>query len=251
MESKQQTLLLGLAHPDDELGAAGTVLAQRAKGDRVVIVWLTAGEQTEAFGRIATSEVARRRREQGMRVAEIFLDLRDTAVTHDRETVIRLARLICEIRPDGLLTWGDAWVRGMRHPDHQECGRLFRDAITMARMGRIVAPHEAHRKPVPVFTLRDAHSPVPAIAVDVTPFRDRIDEVAALYRQGLGFGDPEWLERRLREVGDRWGVRYAEEFDAWEATPLERTSLLPAAAFEGVAHPDRPENHGRESSLVV
>jgi N-acetylglucosamine malate deacetylase 1 len=245
----QQTLLIGLAHPDDELGAAGTILAQRARGDRVVIIWLTPGEQTEAFGPIPTDEVARRRREQGHRVAEIlgaeamFLDLQDTAVNYDRDALIRIARLVCEIRPDGLLTWGNAWVRGMRHPDHQTCGQLFRDAITMARMAKLVSPLQPHRKPVPVFTLRDVHSNIPAIGVDVTPYREQIDEVAALYRQGLGFGDREWLERRLLEAGSRWGVRYAEEFDAWEANPLSISALLPAAPLEGVAHPDRPESH--------
>lgn len=48
--SDPRTLLVALAHPDDELGAAGTILAQRALGDRVVILWLTLGEMTEALG---------------------------------------------------------------------------------------------------------------------------------------------------------------------------------------------------------
>ena len=51
---EQRTLLVGLAHPDDEVGAAGTILAQKARGDRVVVVWLTRGEMTEAFGAIPT-----------------------------------------------------------------------------------------------------------------------------------------------------------------------------------------------------
>lgn len=244
----RSTLLLGCAHPDDEVGAAGTVLAQRARGDRVVIVWLTRGEQTEAFGPLSTDEVARRREAQGHRAGEIlgaetiFLDLPDTAITYERETVVRLARLICDIRPDGLLTWGDTWVRGMRHPDHEVCGRLFRDAITLARMAKVVAPHTPHRRPVPVFTLRDVHSALPAAAVDVTPFRDRIGQLASLYFEGLGFGDPEWLENRLRVAGDRWGLRYAEEFDAWESAPVAGPSLLPAPPLgAGAAHPDRPE----------
>ena len=29
-----------LAHPDDELGCAGTIAAQVERGDRVVVVWL-------------------------------------------------------------------------------------------------------------------------------------------------------------------------------------------------------------------
>jgi N-acetylglucosamine malate deacetylase 1 len=247
----QQTLLLGLAHPDDELGAAGTVLAQRARGDRVVIVWLSRGEQTEAFGPIPVEEVARRREDQGRQVGElldaetIFLDLPDTAIQYDRETVVRLARLICEIQPDGLITWGAAWVRGMRHPDHEACGRLFRDAITLARMAKVVAPLTPHRKPVPVFTLRDVHSHLPATGVDVTPHRGRLGEVADLYHQGVGFGDPVWLDRRLRDAGSHWGFEFAEEFDAWESDPRGAASLLPAPPLDGASHPDRPADHHR------
>jgi LmbE family N-acetylglucosaminyl deacetylase len=240
-------LLVALAHPDDELGAAGTILAQRDRGDRVVILWLSRGEQTEAFGPIPLEDVGRRREEQGRAAGEVldaetmFLDLPDTAITYDRETVVRLARLICDIQPDGILTWGNTWVRGMRHPDHQVCGQLFRDAVTLARIAKVVAPSPPHRRPAPIFTLRDIHSSLPAVGVDVTPFRDRIGDLATLYRQGLGFGDPEWLERRLREAGGRWGFRYAEEFDAWESPGVAVSSLLPAATLDGVAHPDRPE----------
>lgn len=238
---------MGLAHPDDELGAAGAILAQRARGDRVVIVWLTRGEQTEAFGPLATDEVARRREEQGRRAGEIlgaetrFLDHPDTALVADLAITTRVARLICEIRPDGILTWGDAWVRGMRHPDHQACGRVFRDAVTLARIAKVVAPATPHRAATPIFTLRDVHSTLPAVGVDVTPYRDRIAEVASLYLEGVGFGDPEWLQGRLRETGEKWGFRYAEEFDAWESAPGGFGALLPAPSLEGVAHPDRPE----------
>lgn len=244
---KRQTLMVGLAHPDDEVGAAGTIRAQAARGDRVVIVWLSRGEQTEAFGPLPVEEVGRRRKAQGMRAAEIlgaegiFLDLPDTAITHDRESVLRVARLICEIRPDGLLTWGDAWVRGMRHPDHQVCGRIFRDAVTLARMAKTVAPSAPHRGAVPVFTLRDVHSSLPGVPVDVTPHWDEIREVAALYLQGVGFGDEAWLRKRLVDAGAGAGFEYAEVFDAWETDPAPCRALLPAPPLAGVAHPDRPE----------
>src|SRR5690606_14038134 len=144
----------------------------------------TRGEQTEAFGPIPPEEVARRREAQGARAAQIlgaeyaFLDIPDTAVTYDRETLIRVARLICDIRPDGMITWGDAWVRGMRHPDHQAAGRQIRDAVTIARIAKLMAPQEPHRKPVPIFTLRDVHSTIPPVGVDVTPYRERIGELA-------------------------------------------------------------------------
>src|SRR5204862_7224763 len=82
----RSTLLVVLAHPDDELLCAGTMCAQAARGDRVVLAWLTRGEMTEAFGRLPLDEVARRREEQGAEAARIlgvehrFLDLPDTAL---------------------------------------------------------------------------------------------------------------------------------------------------------------------------
>ena len=242
-----RTLLAGLAHPDDELGMAGTLLAQRAQGDRVVIVWLTRGEMTEAFGPVDTAEVAARRTAQGHRAGEIlgvetrFLDYPDTRLAASRETAIEVAKLIAELKPDGVITWGDAWVRGMRHPDHQACGKIFRDAITLARIAKVVAPLEPHRAAVPVFTLRGVHSTLPAVGVDVSPHRDAIGALAEHYLHGLGFGDPAWLEQRLRRIGERWGFRYAEEFDAWESEPGAFPALLPAPTLPGLTHPDRLE----------
>jgi N-acetylglucosamine malate deacetylase 1 len=254
---ERETLLVGLAHPDDELGAAGTILAQRARGDRVVIVWLTRGEMTEAFGPIPSEEVAQRRIEQGRRAGEIlgvetrFLDFRDTHLVATRETAVEVARLLCEIRPTGLVTWGDAWLRGMRHPDHQACGRIFRDAITYARVAKVIGPLQPLRNAIPVFTIRDAHSTLPAVGVDVSSHRDTIGELSDFYMRGLGFGDPTWLERRLTAIGRRYGVKYAEEFDAWESEPGAVTSLLPAPPLAELVHPDRDEVRRRHTEAQI
>jgi LmbE family N-acetylglucosaminyl deacetylase len=243
----QRTLLVGLAHPDDEVGAAGTILAQKACGDRVVLVFLTRGEMTEAFGPLSRHEVAAKRAEQGHRAGEIlgvetrFLDFPDCGLQADPATAHRVAKLLAEIKPDGVLTWGDAWGRGMRHPDHQACGKIFRDAITLARIAKVVAPLPPHRAVAPVFTYRGAHSVIPAVAVDVEPYVDGIHELARFYRENIGFGDREWVESRLRHAAEPYGLRYAEVFDAWETQPGVVRQLLPgvlASAGEPM-HPDR------------
>jgi LmbE family N-acetylglucosaminyl deacetylase len=247
-----QTLLVGLAHPDDEVGVAGTILAQRARGGRVVVVWLTRGEMTEAFGPIPADEVARIREEHGAEAGRIlgvetrFLDLPDTGVEANPETARRVAMLITEIEPDAVLTWGDAWGRGMRHPDHQACGKIFRDAITLARIAKVVAPATPHRMPCPVFTYRGAHSTLPAVAVDVEPYVETIYALAEFYRRRIGFGERGWLEARLRAAGEPYGLRYAEVFDAWETTPGTFPALLPATVADGEpVHPDREEEPPR------
>lgn len=229
-----RTLLVVLAHPDDEVACAGAILAQRARGDRVVVAWLTRGERTEAFGPVPDEEVARRREAQARGAAEIldvepvFLDFPDTAVEATPSAAARVARLVADVRPDGVLTFGDAWTRGLRHPDHRAAGTIARDAVSLARIRRIVDPAEPHRAYVPVFTYRGAHSTLPAVGLDVEPHLERIYELGEYYQERIGFGDPAWLEERLRRTGERWGVEHAEEYDAWESKPGLVASLLPA-----------------------
>jgi LmbE family N-acetylglucosaminyl deacetylase len=240
-----QTLLVALAHPDDEVGSAGSILAQQARGDRVVVLWLTRGGMTEAFGPIPDDEVIRRRMEQGQHAGEIlgvetrFMDFPDTRVHATPEAAAQVARQIADIRPDGVITFGGAWVRGLRHPDHQACGKIVRDAITLARIKRAVEPHEPHRAFVPVFTYRGLHSNLPIVGVDVEPYLDTILELGAFYMREIKFGDPAWMKERLVRGGREFGVRYAEIFDAWESEPGLVSTLLPASPAGQLVHPER------------
>jgi len=229
-----KTLLVGMAHPDDEVGAAGSICAQVARGDRVVVAWLTRGEMTQAFGPVSEAEVSRIREEHGRMAGEIlgcetrFLDFRDTQVEATAEAARRVAALIAEVKPDGVLTWGDAWGRGMRHPDHQACGKIFRDAVTLARLAKVVHPLPPHRADAPVFTFRGAYSQLPALVVDVEPWVEKIHELARFYYERIGFGNAEWVDRRLRAAAQPHGLRFAEVYDAWETGAGVVQALLPA-----------------------
>ncbi len=240
-----RTLLVLLAHPDDELLAAGAMLAQKAAGHRVTLCWLTKGEMTQAFGDLPQEEVARRRVVHGEKAGEIlgvetrFLELPDTGLRPTREMTIEVAHVIAEVQPDGVVAWGDAWTRGFRHPDHQAAGQLVRDALSFARIEKIVAPSEPHRAFVPLFTIRDRHSTLPPVALDVGPYMDTILELADHYRRAVGFGDRAWLEDRLRRAGERWGVGYAEEYDVWETEGGMVDALLPPRIDSLLHHPDR------------
>jgi LmbE family N-acetylglucosaminyl deacetylase len=239
------TLLAVLAHPDDEVLCAGTLLAQRAAGSRVVVLWLTRGEMTGAWGPLPTSEVAERRMELGMRVAERlgvegrFLSFPDSAVHATPEAGHEVAKVMAEIKPDGLITWGDAWARGFRHPDHQETGKIARDAVNFARIAKVVSPAQPHRLFCPIFTLRGVHSSLPNVALDVTGYAEAIFDVAEIYRRAIGFGAPEWLEGRLRSAGHRWSRDLVEEFDAWETGSGLFDRLLPPQEGPFFHHPDR------------
>ena len=245
--TQRRTLVAVLAHPDDEVLCAGALLAQRDRGDRVVVVWLTRGELTHAFGPLPPSDVASRREALGAEAAGLldvehrFLDLPDGAVYPTPERALDVARVLAELAPDGLITWGDAWVKGLRHPDHQATGKIARDAVTLARIARAVEPYEAHRGPCPVFTLRDTHSQLPEVALDLARWEERVLDVAALYRREIGFGDPGWLKRRWSVAGSKWGLSSAEAYDAWETAPGAVNHLLPADPGDANLHPDRTD----------
>lgn len=227
-----KTLLVALTHPDDEVGCVGTIAAQRAAGDRVVLLWLTRGEATEVYGEMELDEVARRRVAQGRQVAERlgcearFLALPDTRVAYTPDAAREVAAAIADVRPDAVVTWGDAWVRGMRHPDHQATGQIVRAAVTLARLGRVVAPAAPHREPVPVYTLRDEHSTLPVAAIDVAAHVDTILDVAAFYRERVGWPEEAFLRERLERAGAATGLLLAERFDVWDGEPGVRRTLI-------------------------
>lgn len=213
----------------------------------MVILWLSRGEMTEAFGPVAPEKVARRRERLGHEAGEMldvetrFLDFPDTRIDATPDAATRVARVVAEIGPDAVLTWGEAWVRGPRHPDHQATGRIARDAITLARIAKVVDPEDPHRAPCPFFTYRGLHSRLPKVTVDVEEQAERIFELAAFYREAIGFGDREWLDARLRAAGESEGLRYAEAFDAWETGGGLVETLLPAREGGALFHPDRDE----------
>jgi N-acetylglucosamine malate deacetylase 1 len=233
-----KTLLVALSHPDDEMGCAGSIAAHAAGGDRVVMLFLTRGEMTQSMGPLRAEEVARRRTAQGEEAARIlgaevrFLDFPDTRLEVTADAGYVVAAALAEIRPDAVITWGDAWVRGPRHPDHTATGQIVRNAITLARIARVVAPLPPHREPAPVFAIRDVHSTLPEAAIDVSAHVDRIHELADYYRGFVGWPARDWLQQRLADAGRRYGVAAAETLDAWETPGGLVDSLFQPSAGE-------------------
>lgn len=227
-----KTLLVALSHPDDEVGCAGTMAVHASLGWRVVALFLTRGEMTEALGISDAGEVARMRIEHAHAAAALvgaeaqFLDFPDTRIEVSPDASYRVAAEIARIQPDAVITWGDAWLRGPRHPDHQATGQIVRNAITLARIARVVAPHTPHRGAAPVFAIRDVHATLPEAAIDVTAQLPKLHALADYYRAAVGWPDRTWLEDRVGTAGQRYGVAAAEVFDAWETPAGLRPSLL-------------------------
>ncbi len=136
------TLMAVFAHPDDEaFGTGGTLSRYAAEGCDVHLVTATRGEAGEiAEPDLATSADLPFVREQELRCAcEVygihpphFLDYADglLPIVHQGQAVGRLVRLIREIRPQVLITFGPDGIYG--HYDHIAVHRWATIAVDLA-----------------------------------------------------------------------------------------------------------------------
>jgi LmbE family N-acetylglucosaminyl deacetylase len=124
--SELGTILSIWAHPDDETYLAGGIMAAaRDHGRRVVCVTATSGEHgtadpsvwpPERLGRVRRWEAAAAMAILGVTEHHV-LGYRDGGLRHDdREAIEEIGRLIDDVRPDTIVTFG---ADGMTfHPDH-------------------------------------------------------------------------------------------------------------------------------------
>ncbi len=218
-------LLAVLAHPDDELGCVGTLAKHAARGDAVKLVWTTHGELASQFVEESEEEVRRVRQEHGAWVAQKlgasyqFFDMGDSRLTGSRAEALELARLYAEFRPDAVVTWSDDHP----HPDHRMTAKIAFDAITLARIPKILneglgddAQLGAHRKSVRFYQYLSFASPTryPTVHVDTSEHISVALDVFRLYRDFYGWTlTAEQFERSRANRGREVGVAYAEVFE--------------------------------------
>jgi len=136
------TLMAVLAHPDDEaLGLGGTLSRYAAEGCDVYVVTATRGEAGQiAEPDLATPITLPQVREQELRCAcqtygvhpPIFLDYPDglLPIVHQGQAVGKLVRLIRQLRPHVVITFGPDGVYG--HYDHIAVHRWTTVAVDLA-----------------------------------------------------------------------------------------------------------------------
>jgi LmbE family N-acetylglucosaminyl deacetylase len=210
-----KTVFACFAHPDDEVGALGTLANHRDRGDRVVLAWMTCGENTSMSKAKSPSDIARERRAHGQEVGRIigcevaFFDYADTQVQLTREAAVRLGQFIAELMPDAIITW-DSFNS---HPDHRETAKIVMDAVRFARLPRLVEPQAPHRLDVPIFQYVDERNHDPLVYVDVSAQMDKILKAVAVYAAAFDWTNVEDRVRvRRASIGMQCGVRYAEQF---------------------------------------
>jgi LmbE family N-acetylglucosaminyl deacetylase len=213
--NSRKTVFACFAHPDDEVGALGTLANHCDRGDRVVLAWMTCGENTSMSKARGPTEVARERRAHGQEVGRIigcevvFFDYGDTEVQLTRDAAVRMGRFIAEIKPDALITWDNF----NSHPDHRETAKIIMDAVRFARLPRLVEPQAPHRLDLPIYQYVDDRHREPVVYVDVSEQIDTILKAVAVYAAAFDWSNvDERVRLRRAAIGTRCGVRYAEQF---------------------------------------
>jgi LmbE family N-acetylglucosaminyl deacetylase len=228
----QLTLLAVFPHPDDEAFSVGGTLARySAEGCAVHLVTATRGEAGEIRDpSLATRANLPQVREQELRCAcqaygiqpPRFLDYVDgqLAIVHQGQAVGKLVRIIRELKPQVMITYGPEGIYG--HYDHIAVHRWASIAFDLAadascfpeQLGSVCAPHQVSKLyyvvvPEEMVAWMSQGGQPASVMMDGVPFRMvgyRREQITAV----LDIGD--YLEAKMRGL-----ACHATQFDASSA----------------------------------
>ncbi len=215
------------AHPDDvELSCAGTLIKHIQMGYSVGLIDLTQGELgTRGSGPLRLKEAEASRQAMGAAIRE-NLDLGDGFFENDRESIIKLIRVIRKYRPKIIL----ANAKTDRHPDHGRGSELVRRAAFLSGLVKIET-HEndklqaAFRPNSVYYYIQDRHLQ-PDLVVDISEQMDKKLECIMCFKSQ--FYDPqskdpetpisslaflEFVKAKSRNFGRDIQVEFAEGFN--------------------------------------
>lgn len=230
-----------MAHPDDvELTCGGTLLASVARGRRVGIVDLTAGE-TGSRGTVAirAAEAQEAGRILGVSVRE-NLHLPDAHLVNTPESREVVIRAIRRHRPTIVITH----ARQGRHPDHIAAAQLVRDACFLAGLKNLVpdVPAFRPRKVVHCMSFRE-DAIAPSFIVDVSDvFEQKLAAIRCYRSQFEGLtqagevypnGEPlaDVIRHQAAHYGTMIRARYGEPFHTTETLRVEDIASLDVTTF--------------------
>ena len=214
------------AHPDDiELSAAGTLIKHANNGQAIGILDLTQGELgTRGNGPLRLKEADDAAKAMGMIVRE-NLGLEDGFFQNDKESQLKLIRIIRKYQPDIIITN----ALEDRHPDHGKGARLVSDSCFLAGLRKIETELDGQVqepwRPKRVFHMIQDRFLEPTFVVDISDTLEAKMEAIKCYKSQ--FHDPEsnepisyiaqqgFLESitsRASLLGKRIGVSYGEGF---------------------------------------
>ena len=223
------------AHPDDAETQMGGTLAKLAdRGQRILLVDLTAGEPSDfaAPGERARQAAAAAR---VLGVERLTLQHQDRLLTDNQELRLEVAALIREHQPPTVYAIGEACV----HPDHVAAAGIARAAVFLARLGRWEevpggerlagqAPWAVSRLFFPHCKMETPWSDF-AFAIDVSDVYDRKRQALAAYTsifQEQGDRLLALYEAEDHYFGRLLGVAYAEIYRSASPVLLADPSVI-------------------------
>lgn len=217
------------AHPDDvEIGAGGLLAKEAALGYRVGIVDLTQGE----MGTRGTPDVRSKEAQEAAKILgavwRMNLELPDSGLSIDQESVMKLVKVIRTYRPDIILCpyWDD------RHPDHVRTSQLVTEAHFKAGLKKLEPKLPAFRPSTILYYFLNRMENQSFI-VDVSEHYPRKQEaIRAHFSQFgdaglkplavLGLKAPlQFIDSRDRFQGAQIGTAYGEAFLVRTPIPIE------------------------------
>ena len=218
--AKEYDVMVIAPHPDDaEMGMGGTMIKLCNSGYSVLSVCLTQGE----MGTYGNVDIRRKEFETACRIVgcdSLMLDFPDTGITNDRESRVRLARLMREHKPKIVFAPyyenSKALPRGLVHVDHYTTGELVRDSVKFSRLKKIVPDLDAHEVHKLYFFMVPMHREA-NLFVDVTDVIEKVQESVKAYstQMQIQFQDmyiDEAVNKMRIAAGLNIGRPYAERF---------------------------------------
>ena len=211
-------VLAVFAHPDDELSCIGTLKKHAERGDEVMLAWTTKGELASQFVDQNAAQVQEVREAHGAFIAKTigaayhFFDMKDSYMSGSRAEALELAGLYAAFKPDAIITWSDDHA----HPDHRMSAKISYDAVTLARIPKILAelgPNlQAHREPVSFYQYSSPAYNWPTVHIDISEQIDTAVQLFEFYRDFYGWQHSADTYRQSRAaLGREVGVAYAEK----------------------------------------
>lgn len=175
----KKTLLVVIAHPDDESFAMGGTLAKyAAEGVRVVLVSATRGEagipglNAAKTARLREAELTSAAQALGVSRLEFLGYLDGELDSADEEVVVgKILKLIQQEKPDALITFGADGISG--HPDHVAVHHFTTAAFDRSAIqGRLlyILPSEATQQGCGISPSQDMAGGA-VVSVDISDYR--------------------------------------------------------------------------------
>ncbi|MCL0044421.1 PIG-L family deacetylase [Dehalococcoidia bacterium] len=131
-----QRAMVVFAHPDDEIGCAGTIATWAKGGTEVAFVLCTNGDKGTEDLELTPYLVAQTREREQINAANAlgvqditFLGYPDGELEDTRELRGQLVRELRRFRPEVVLTHAPSHQRRHIHRDHRICGTVTLDAV--------------------------------------------------------------------------------------------------------------------------